>query len=239
MAQRENKSKGGASAQGKKDNRARGGTLIGIVIGLVLGLAIAIGVAFFLQKGTKPFADKTGREKPPVVKGDGKSASNDPNAPLYGKDARTVDAKKDSKDGKDDDRFSFYKILPGEEKAAGADAKGDAKKDAKGADAAKGAEVAKADPTAPKDAPSPTGKEQYYLQVGAFGSAGDADNQKAKLALMGFEAKVEATEVEGKGTLHRVRIGPYARLDDINRVRQTLAQNGVDASLVKFKDAQK
>jgi len=236
MAQRENKSRGGASAKGGK---ARGGTLIGIVIGLVLGLVIAIGVAFFLQKGNKPFADKTGREKPPVVKGDGKSASSDPNAPLYGKDARTADPKKDTKDGKDDDRFSFYKILPGEDKA-GADAKKGAKDVPKDAPKdAKGTEIAKADPTAPKDAPSPTGKEQYYLQVGAFGSAGDADNQKAKLALMGFEAKVEASEVEGKGTLHRVRIGPYARLDDINRVRQTLAQNGVDASLVKFKDAQK
>jgi len=232
MAQRENKSRGGAAPQGSK---ARGGTLIGIVIGLVLGLVIAVGVAFYLNKGPKPFADKTGRDRPPVVK-DGKNASNDPNAPLYGKDARVAtDAKKDSKD---DDRFSFYKILPGEEKAATSpDAKKDTKGDAK--TDAKGTEVAKADPTAPKDVASPTGKEQYYLQAGAFGSAGDADNQKAKLALMGFEAKVEAAEVEGKGTMHRVRIGPYARLDDINRVRATLAQNGVDASLVKFKDAQK
>ena len=239
MAQRENKSKGGAATRGSK---SRGGTLIGIVIGLVLGLIIAVGVAFYLNRGPKPFADKTGRDRPPVVKGDGKSASADPNAPLYGKDARTADSKKD---GKDDDRFSFYKILPGEEKAATSpDAKKDAAKDAKDApkDAAKdskGTDVAKADTSAPKDTASLTGREQYYLQVGAFGSPGDADNQKAKLALMGFEAKVEATEVEGKGTLHRVRIGPYARLDDINRVRSTLAQNGVEASLVKFKDAQK
>jgi cell division protein FtsN len=236
MAQRENKPRGGAAAKNSGGGKARGGTLIGIVIGLVLGLLIAVGVAVFLNKGTKPFADKTGRERPPVVKGDGKSASNDPNAPLYGKDARVAEPKKD---GKDDDRFSFYKILPGEEKG-GADKGSDAKKDApKDAKDAKGTDVAKADTTAPKDAASPTGKEQYFLQVGAFGSAGDADNQKAKLALMGFEARVEATEVEGKGTLHRVRIGPYARLDDINRVRSTLAQNGVDASLVKMKDAQK
>jgi hypothetical protein len=33
-----------------------------------------------------------------------------------------------------------------------------------------------------------------------------------------------------------VRLGPYAQLDDINRVRQALAQNGVDASLVKVKN---
>jgi len=236
MAQRDYKSKGGAAAQSK----TRGGTVLGIIIGLVLGLVIAVGVAIFLQRGTKPFADKTGRDKPSTAKVQEKGASTDPNAPLYGKDARTADAKKD---GKDEDRFSFYKILPGEEKAstspdAPKSAPADAKKDAKEAKDSKGTEVAKAEPSAPKEA-SNTGRELYYLQAGAFGSAGDADNQKAKLALMGFEAKVEATEVEGKGTLHRVRIGPYARLDDINRVRATLAQNGVDASLVKLKDAQK
>lgn len=233
MAQRDYKPKGGAV-----NGKSRGGTIIGIVIGLVLGLAIAVGVAIFLNKGTKPFADKTGRDKPPATKNQDKAS--DPNAPLYGKDARTgAEAKKD---GKDDDRFSFYKILPGEEQAktGPADGKKDPAKilegkDGKAADAPKAAEANKA-PDAPKVASSP--REQYYLQAGSFTSPGDADNQKAKLALMGFEAKVEATEIEGKGTLHRVRLGPYGRLDDINRVRATLAQNGVDASLIKMKDPQ-
>lgn len=236
MAQRNQKSQGNPRAGGgqpRSGGKSRGGTLIGIVIGLVLGLAIAVAVAVFLNKGPKPFADKTGRDRAAAaVKGNDKATAADPNTPLYGKDARTADAKKD---GKDDDRFSFYKILPGDEKAAAAADK-------------KGSDVAKADTQAtppatdagtPKDAPSPTGREQYYLQVGAFSSAGDADNQKAKLALMGFEAKVEDLEVDGKGTMHRVRIGPYGRLEDINRVRATLAQNGVDASLVRMKDAQK
>ena len=38
-----------------------------------------------------------------------------------------------------------------------------------------------------------------------------------------------------KGTHYRVRLGPFARLDELNRVRQTLAQNGIDAALVKLK----
>jgi cell division protein FtsN len=219
MAQREHKTRGGSAAKG--GNKARGGTLIGIVIGLVLGLLIAVGVAVFLNKGTKPFADKTGRDRPAVAaKGAEKNPPSDPNTPLYGKDARTADNKKDA---------PTYQVLPSNDKGAPADSK------AAPADAKKGTDVATADTSAP----AAGGKEQYYLQVGAFGSAGDADNQKAKLALMGFEARVEATEVEGKGTLHRVRIGPYGRLDDINRVRATLAQNGVDASLVKLKDGQK
>jgi len=226
MAQRDYKPKSGSPGKSK----SRGGTLIGIVIGLVLGLVIAVGVAVYLNRGPKPFADKTGRDKAPSVgKMADKSGSTDPNAPLFGKDARTADTKKDNKDD-----LTFYKILPGEEKASTDGAKGDAKKDA-GKDATK--DAAKSGDA--KDNMSKDGKEQYFLQAGAFGSAGDADNQKAKLALLGFEAKVEATEVEGKGTVHRVRIGPYGRLDDINRVRATLAQNGVDASLVKVKEGQK
>ncbi|HEY4370327.1 MAG TPA: SPOR domain-containing protein [Burkholderiales bacterium] len=236
MAQRDNslrgnqRNSGGARSQPRGGSKTRGGTLIGIVLGLVLGLVIAVGVALFLNKGPKPFADKTGRDRAAAAatKGSDKPVSADPNAPLYGKDARTADAKKD---GKDEDRFSFYKILPGDEKASTAP------------DAKKGSDVAKADtqanPNAAKDAPSPTGREQYYLQVGAYSSAGEADNQKAKLALMGFEAKVEDLEIDGKGLMHRVRVGPYGRLEDINRVRATLAQNGVDASLVRMKDAQK
>jgi flagellar hook-length control protein FliK len=34
-----------------------------------------------------------------------------------------------------------------------------------------------------------------------------------------------------------VRIGPYSKVDEINRLRQTLAQNGIEASLVKVKDS--
>lgn len=234
MAQRDYKSRNTTSG------KSRGGTIIGIIIGLVLGLLIAVGVAFYLNKGPKPFADKTGHDKAATVKGQEKAAGGDINAPLYQKDAKTADAKKDAKD---DDRFSFYKILPGEEQAKagqdaakGADAKGT---DTKGTDA-KAADAKAADAKAgdAKAADAKSGKEQYYLQAGSFTSPGDADNQKAKLALMGFEAKVESGEVEGKGVLHRVRIGPYARLDDINRVRATLAQNGVDASLVKAKEGQ-
>jgi len=35
---------------------------------------------------------------------------------------------------------------------------------------------------------------------------------------------------------YRVRLGPFKRIDEINRIRQQLAQNGVDASLVRIKD---
>ena len=55
---------------------------------------------------------------------------------------------------------------------------------------------------------------------------------KAKLAFIGFEARVVAAEVNGQ-TMHRVRIGPYAQLDDMNKARTRLAENGIEASVVR------
>ena len=79
----------------------------------------------------------------------------------------------------------------------------------------------------------------YYLQAGSFQNPADADNQKARLAILGLESSVEPSVLPDKGTWYRVRLGPYRKLEEINRARQTLAQNGIDASLVKLKDATK
>jgi len=57
------------------------------------------------------------------------------------------------------------------------------------------------------------------------------------LAFMGLESSVETTNVAEKGVFYRVRLGPYNKIDDINRVRSQLAQNGIDANLVKVRDA--
>ena len=80
------------------------------------------------------------------------------------------------------------------------------------------------------------GTEVYYLQAGAFHSESDADNLKAKLALLGIEAVIQTANLPDKGLLHRVRIGPYSNVDEADKVRATLAQNKVNASLIKVKD---
>jgi len=108
-------------------------------------------------------------------------------------------------------RFEFYKILPGAEEPV---------TDKQIKQAAK--------PGAPA--------ENFLLQAGSFPNPADADNLKARLALLGIEAGVEPIDLPEKGTWYRVRIGPYTKIDEINRVRQTLAQNGIEASLVKIKD---
>lgn len=108
-------------------------------------------------------------------------------------------------------RFDFYTILPGTEEPA-------TEKDIKQQD------------------PASASKSQYYLQAGAFQKEADADNLKAKLALMGIEASIQTASLPDKGVWHRVRVGPYDNVDDLNRVRSTLTQNGITASLVKVHD---
>lgn len=73
----------------------------------------------------------------------------------------------------------------------------------------------------------------YFVQAGAFPNAEDADNLKARLALMGFEAAIQATDIPDKGTWHRVRLGPY-KLDEANKTKDTLEQNKITASLIKI-----
>lgn len=77
-------------------------------------------------------------------------------------------------------------------------------------------------------------KISYLLQAGAFRNQDDADGVKAKLALIGFEARVVPGEVAGQ-TLHRVRVGPFATIDQMNKARERLAEAGIEAAAVRQK----
>jgi cell division protein FtsN len=91
-------------------------------------------------------------------------------------------------------------------------------------------------PAASGAAPSaaPEDGTRFVLQTGAFRSADDADAMRARLALIGLEAKVFPIEQSGE-TLYRVRIGPYGHIDDVNRIRARLAENGMESQLVKIR----
>lgn len=108
-------------------------------------------------------------------------------------------------------RFDFYNILPGSEEPI-------------------------TEQNIKQARQQPTGTEVYYLQAGAFQSENDADNLKAKLALLGIEAVIQTANLPDKGLWHRVRVGPYSSVDEADKVRATLAQNKVNASLIKVKD---
>ena len=73
----------------------------------------------------------------------------------------------------------------------------------------------------------------YQGEAGAFSEEKEADNLKAKIALTGLEAAVRAVSIPDKGTLYRVRLGPYQSLDDANRIKAALSQNGVGAAIIR------
>ena len=127
-------------------------------------------------------------------------------------------AKIDDKSGKAEakPRFDFYKILPGTEEALPEKPRKDTKP---------GSTIA--------------GGEAFFLQAGAFQNAPDADNLKARLALLGVEATIETTAVPDKGVWHRVRIGPYTSVEELNRARDGLKQNGVQTTLIKVRESQR
>lgn len=84
------------------------------------------------------------------------------------------------------------------------------------------------------DAPAAVETTRYLLQAGAYRTPDDADAMRARLALMGLDARVFPIEQNGT-TLYRVRVGPYGQIDDINRIRKDLAENGIDSQVVKLK----
>ncbi len=116
----------------------------------------------------------------------------------------------------------------------------------KGGTGSASTDAAKANPaTDPKAAPPPPEKgtpptaavddgSRFLLQAGAFRSPDDADAMRARLALLGFDSKIFPREQDGT-TLYRVRLGPYGNLDDVNRIRKTMAENGIDVQLIRLK----
>jgi DedD protein len=60
----------------------------------------------------------------------------------------------------------------------------------------------------------------YQLQVSSFKQAAEAEAFAAVLRRRGHRAYVEAAEVQGRGTWHRVRIGPFKHKHEATLYRQ-------------------
>ena len=73
---------------------------------------------------------------------------------------------------------------------------------------------------------------RYQVQAGAYASQAEAEQQKAKLAMMGLEARLQAREVNGR-TMYRVRLGPYAEREQADAVRVKLQDAGIESALVR------
>ncbi|CAB3823392.1 hypothetical protein LMG26858_00308 [Achromobacter anxifer] len=97
--------------------------------------------------------------------------------------------------------------------------------------------ISKPAPAAPAPAPKPAATASaatgtYYLQAGAFRGENDAESLKARIILLGLPVAVHKAEVNGK-PINRVRVGPFARLDDMNRARGRLGENKIETAVVR------
>ena len=173
-----------------------------VLVGMVLGLVLAGGVAWYILKGPSPFVNNAPHETVQLAPDPVKPAP----APVVKAAPEAVpaaEAASGAAEGKP--RFEFYKVLTDKP------------------DAAASARVA-------KPAEKAAVKETFYLQAGAFSSADDADKLKAKLAMLGMEATVQAATLPDKAVWHRVRLGPYKSADEMNKASAVLKQNGVNAT---------
>lgn len=199
--------------------KSGGGTLIGMFIGLVLGVGIAAGVVWYLNKSPLPFNKQVQvPTRPDAMAANGNAGKV---APANGNAQATGPMALPGKPGDPipEKRFQFYDILPG---------KADAMPEKAGKPEAKKEEPKKEEKKEePKESKTP-----LFLQAGSFSTAQDADNQKAKLAFMGVEAVVQQVMIQDK-TLYRVRVGPYTKIDELNKVRAELAKSGIEAQLSK------
>ena len=106
---------------------------------------------------------------------------------------------------KEPSRFAFYDLLPNYEVVIPK-------------------EAVKKEPRPTPGAPAATAEPspgQYLIQVGSFRDRKEAEQQKANLALIGVESRVEKVTIDNDQTWYRVRIGPEK---DQHRVEAVLAQ---------------
>jgi cell division protein FtsN len=227
--------------------------LLGIIIGLLLGIVISLAVALWLNRLSNPFVDKgkTVEALPRIAPPQPAPPTDATRAAQEASKARPAEklappkvaekekpAEKGAKTA-ERPRFEFYQILPGEKEAGGKEA-GAPPKPAPASPAPAPAVAASGPrPGSSPTSPKPHSGEVYWLQAGAFAEEREADNLKAKIALTGLEALVRPVSVPDRGTLYRVRLGPYQSLDDANRIKATLSQNGVGAAIIRVAEEAK
>jgi cell division protein FtsN len=97
--------------------------------------------------------------------------------------------------------------------------------------------VAAGSPPAPTPAPTPApaaAEEVLMLQVAAFKARADAEGLKAQLALKGMQAGIESANIKGEA-YHRVRLGPYRSIEQLQAARSRLKGSGYDSVVVRLK----
>ncbi|HEV7913392.1 MAG TPA: SPOR domain-containing protein, partial [Albitalea sp.] len=175
----------------------RGGFVMGLIIGLMVGLALALGVALYVTKVPVPFINKvpqrTAEQDAAEVE---KNRNWDPNSPLYGKNPARPNMNPPSPTSAGGAVTPAAPAVAPEIAVApppAASAVAAAPKPAASAAKREPADIlADRQGTTTAAASTRSGADPftYFVQVGAFARAEDAEQQRARLAMLGFAARV-------------------------------------------------
>jgi cell division protein FtsN len=215
------------------NNSQRGGTFLGFIMGLVLGLGLSLAVAIYVTKVPTPFSNKNqprssdqdsaetqkNRDWNPNTVLQPKAPAEIPPAPPVSTTAPAAPAVNAEAARKPADKAPAEAAKSEPRPAVTADPLGDLAK-AKSGLSTPATNSVTADPF------------DYVIQVGAYRTLADADAQKAKLALMGMDAKVSERDQSGR-TVYRVRLGPYDDKAAAEKVRARLESNSIENTLVR------
>ena len=203
----------------------RGGFVVGFIIGLLMGLVLALAVALYVTKVPVPFINKvpqrTAEQDAAEVE---KNKNWDPNSALYGKNpAPKASAAASAAVALPMAKASAPGALPGIARDPAAILAG---RTPAAASAPRGAASQLAS-TKPGADPF-----SYFLQVGAYTRTEEAEQQRAKVAMLGFEARLTEREQAGQ-TVYRVRLGPYEKKEAAEAAKEKLVDAGVETALVR------
>jgi cell division protein FtsN len=193
----------------------RGGFVLGLIVGLLIGLALALGVALYVTKVPVPFINKVPqRTSDQDAVETERNKTWDPNAPLAGRAA--------------------VRPAPAASTAAAAPAAAASRPAARDAAAilAGAATPGPAPASSPKSAKPGASPFIYYVQAGAFQRSEDAEQQRAKLGMLGLESKVVERDQSGR-TVFRVRLGPFEKQAEADAAKERLAAGAVESVLVR------
>jgi cell division protein FtsN len=214
-------------------NSQRGAFAIGLIVGLLVGLALALAVALYVTKVPVPFLNKVPQRTAEQDAAEAERNKNwDPNAPLAGKVPVIRTPAASAPAGLPPGIAVAPQVVTGTRPAVPAASVPASRRDP--AAVLAGQAPSPATPTSPgkPSTKAATDPFTYFVQVGAFARAEEAEQQRARVGMMGMPAKVSEREQSGR-TVYRVRLGPYDRKDEADAVQERLANNGVEAALVR------
>lgn len=210
----------------------KGGFVMGLVAGLLIGLALALGVALYITKAPVPFVNKVPQRTAEQDKAETERNRDwDPNAALGGKAvARAASAASAAAAAASAAPAAGIQPVPTAPMATApaAPASAAAVKPARDPAAILAGEPASA-PRSTVVVPEPF---VYFVQAGAFTRTEDAEQQRAKLAMIGQAAKITEREQAGR-TVYRVRLGPYPLRNDADALQSKLQEQGIESQIVR------